>query len=482
MKTKRLSGFFSLCVVFFTISAMAQPEMEWYRLYDGVGWRDGAEDVVVDSNDDIIVAGSSSTALDWSARDWHTIKYDRFGNEIWGATYATDNSDYVRDACLDRDDNVILTGQAPTDAGAWMTVKLAPDGTMLWDSPGIGGAVVIADRNSDLYTVRTEGSYPEVDVLLTKLARSGEALWTQQFDLGGQETVYDMIPGQNDNVCILVESGSGGATDGHYLLVVDPSGNVVATENVERAGLQPRRIAHGAEDSIFVASENPATGGIHVTKHGPLLNMIWESTYVPFDAQYGARVNIAGLAIDSRGQAIVAGTWRRRTYSGFETVRFDAQGNLNWQTRFRYEWYMFASGVAVDSRDNFYVTGATYACYTCGHLRYMTVKYSVGPSTPEEYIEEIIKTIVELPDTAFDPKQSAKNRINALLNKLAVVIRHIENDQHRQAADKLENDIVPKLDGCLGGDPRNDWIVDCAAQQDILGLIEGLLELLQDHF
>jgi hypothetical protein len=68
-----------------------------------------------------------------------------------------------------------------------------------------------------------------------------------------------------------------------------------------------------------------------------------------------------------------------------------------------------------------------------------------------------------------------------LLNKLEAVRKQVQNGAFQGALGKLENDILPKLDGCaLGGSPdSNDWINNCAAQDQVYPLVVGLIAALR---
>jgi hypothetical protein len=75
------------------------------------------------------------------------------------------------------------------------------------------------------------------------------------------------------------------------------------------------------------------------------------------------------------------------------------------------------------------------------------------------------------------------NLQNATTNKVVAVLDQIEQGLFQEALDKLENDLLAKLNGCAeGGAPdRNDWITDCRAQGQVYPLIieaMGLLESL----
>jgi hypothetical protein len=91
--------------------------------------------------------------------------------------------------------------------------------------------------------------------------------------------------------------------------------------------------------------------------------------------------------------------------------------------------------------------------------------------------ESITQAIVNLEDTAFT--NNAAQRKNALSNKLDEIQVLIDQGYYQQALNKLENDIRSKMDGCYGGNPKNDWITDCAAQGQLLALVDDLIAYLQ---
>lgn len=97
--------------------------------------------------------------------------------------------------------------------------------------------------------------------------------------------------------------------------------------------------------------------------------------------------------------------------------------------------------------------------------------------TPQDPIDSIIDSIGNFPDDAF--KSPADARRNALYNKLDAVLIMIEQGLYQDAIDKLQNDIWPKMDGSLGGNPNNDWITDPDAQQELADIINPLVIYLQ---
>lgn len=93
--------------------------------------------------------------------------------------------------------------------------------------------------------------------------------------------------------------------------------------------------------------------------------------------------------------------------------------------------------------------------------------------TAEKSIKGIYDKIQELTDSAF--RNNPEQRKNALTNKLKEVFLNIENKKYEDAANKLRNDIRSKMDGSLGGNPKDDWIIDPIAQKDLAEMIEGLI-------
>jgi hypothetical protein len=92
-------------------------------------------------------------------------------------------------------------------------------------------------------------------------------------------------------------------------------------------------------------------------------------------------------------------------------------------------------------------------------------------------IEAIDDYIQDLPDEIF--RNNPDQRKNALSEKLNEVLDLIETERYQEAIDKLQHDIRVKADGSLGGNPKNDWITDPAAQLELSAMIDDLIAQLQ---
>ena len=99
------------------------------------------------------------------------------------------------------------------------------------------------------------------------------------------------------------------------------------------------------------------------------------------------------------------------------------------------------------------------------------------------HLQTLNNTIQNLPDTAFDKPKLAIQRKNTLYNKLLLdpdsVATFIQSDDLQNASDKLIHDIRGKMDGSIDGEPKNDWIVEPNAQEQLIEIIDNYVATLQ---
>lgn len=73
------------------------------------------------------------------------------------------------------------------------------------------------------------------------------------------------------------------------------------------------------------------------------------------------------------------------------------------------------------------------------------------------------------------------NSKSTLASKLNAVLRQIEEGAYAEALAKLDGDLLQKTDGCArsGAPDSNDWITDCATQQQIYPVVVYAIDLLR---
>jgi len=128
------------------------------------------------------------------------------------------------------------------------------------------------------------------------------------------------------------------------------------------------------------------------------------------------------------------------------------------------------------------IEGLTLSATTYeGQEYYLVIGFKNGGGGEFGIAEKIIKDINDyiqgLPDKAF--KNNPQQRKNALKNKLEEVFIKIENREYQEAIQKLQNDIKAKADGAVGGNPKDDWIINPTTQKDICEMIDDFIVHLQ---
>ncbi|MHB8790481.1 MAG: PKD domain-containing protein [Desulfobulbaceae bacterium] len=94
-----------------------------------------------------------------------------------------------------------------------------------------------------------------------------------------------------------------------------------------------------------------------------------------------------------------------------------------------------------------------------------------------DILQNVIKLINNLDDLSF----KNKNLKNAMTNKIGALLEAIDKGAFDDAISKLENDILDKTNGCQdSGQPdKNDWVTDCASQQQVYPVLSSALDMLK---
>ena len=91
-------------------------------------------------------------------------------------------------------------------------------------------------------------------------------------------------------------------------------------------------------------------------------------------------------------------------------------------------------------------------------------------------LQDLLSTINNLDDGVF----KNKNTVKTLKNKINAILKQVDGGLYQGALGKMVGDILSKTNGCAeGGVPdKNDWIVDCEAQNQVYPLVIKVIELL----
>ena len=192
----------------------------WVRRYNGPDdGHDNAPSLAIDDSGYIYVAGYS---FDLSSHyDFLTMKYNPNGDVVWIKKYVgpLNYEDKATSLAIDNKGNIYVTGSSRNNWGGnddYTTVKYNSNGDMLWvrNYDGTGKSsdeahFVVVDGNGNVIVTgwSNSRSYSNADYVTIKYTSSGDTLWIQRYNSGGNT---DDIP---------------------MSLSVDGSGNVYVTGN-----------------------------------------------------------------------------------------------------------------------------------------------------------------------------------------------------------------------------------------------------------
>jgi uncharacterized delta-60 repeat protein len=149
----------------------------WMVTYGGGGENEGHR-VAVDSEGNIMVTGTSQPYFTYANFwDYHTIKYDHNGKEIWSRTYENGYNNWPMGVAVDSADNVIVTGHSSDGSieTNYYTIIYDKDGNEIatatydsgYDDEAMGvavdseGSIIVTGSSSDgstdnYYTIKYE--------------------------------------------------------------------------------------------------------------------------------------------------------------------------------------------------------------------------------------------------------------------------------------------------------------------------------------
>lgn len=397
---------FKKLLLFFVFSSsvfcFAQVKQEWVARFNGPGNEyDAGKSLAVDMHGNVYVIGASAGV--GTGEDYSTIKYNANGVKQWEARYNGSANDYdePNGIALDRWGNVYVTGMAFENGTGrdYVTIKYNPSGIMQWlarySTPGVDRAKSIAvDDYGNVYITGDGGpglTGSTVDFVTIKYNTYGEQQWLARYDgQGGNEEASALVIDKAGNVYVIGASPAGSDGDDAALAAIK--------YNNKGKQLWVRRY-HGPVASPFNRARAVAvdrSGNVYVTGNSVNSNLDDASDYltIKYDAKgrekWVARYNGPGnsedlpfsIAVDDRQNVYITGASpaeRDGINYDFTTIRYDKYGNEVWVQRYNgpANGDDQASSLALDDEGNIYVTGLSKGVGT-GESDGLTIKYNAA--------------------------------------------------------------------------------------------------------
>jgi uncharacterized delta-60 repeat protein len=386
-----------------TIKYSAAGVPLWTNRYNGLGnTNDQATAVAVDGNGDVVVTGYSTGSTHppypYPFTDYATIKYSSAGLPLWTNRYhGPGNADDGANAVVvDASNNVIVTGYSAgtgyplTD---FTTIKYSGAGIPLWTNRynGPGGSVdqatVVAVDGSNNVIVAgfSVGSGAGRDYATIKYSSAGIPLWTNRYNgpANFDDEVKALAMDSSNNVIVTGFARSGTSPD--YATIKYSSAGVPLWTNLYNGPANGQDWANAvvtdSSNNVIVTgfSDNGGSSWDYATiKYSSAGIPLWTNRY---NGPGNGADDPVAVTVDASGNVIVAG-FSVGSGSGVDylMIKYSSAGVPLWTNRYNGPGNTddYAMTMAQDHSGNIILTG--YAIDSGGAGSFLTVKYICVPS------------------------------------------------------------------------------------------------------
>lgn len=380
------------------VRAQTSPSLAWVARYSGLGV-EVAHAVAVDNAGNVYVAGETDGNQNNTQGSYVIVKYDANGSALWirryngpGGTPRNDR-DYARALVVDPFGNVYVTGVSVGANGSadYATLKYDTQGNLLWvaryDGPDGGAdlasALVVDAGGNVLVTGSSYKIGSSYDYATVKYAPNGDQLWAQIYNgpFGFNDIATDLAVDAGGNVVVTGQSAALTSRYDYATLKYDGNGVILWTARYNGTGNgddYARALAIDGLGNVYVTGESAGPDfyfDYATLKYSPAGAPLWTRRY---DGPGYGNDYAYGIALDSRNNVYVTGeSGGVGTGQDYATLKYDTQGNALWAARYNGPGNRddSAQALAVDGQGNVYVTGLSTGIGT-GFSDYATLKYS----------------------------------------------------------------------------------------------------------
>ena len=351
-------------------SAGASGESYWINLLGGTG-SDIAYDVAIDSSDNIIMVGST-TSDGAGNNDCLIAKYTSSGTLLWDKTLGGSSVDIAYGVAVDSSDNIIMVGYVRLSVFSnpdLLVAKYNTSGTLLW-AKALGGGPedsaqgVSVDSSDNIivvgYTLSDGAGGP--DFLIAKYNTSGTLLWDKTLGGPGSEFAYGVDVDSSDNIVVV----GGGTSDGagnydFFIAKYNSSGTLLWDKTLGGSSAEfGYGVAVDSSDNIVVVgytlSDGAGSNDFLIAKYNSSGTLLWDKTLGGTGSDTANSVSI-----DSFDNIVVVGSTASdgAGSNDFLVTKYNSSGTLLWDKTLGGTGSDTANSVSIDSFDNIVVVGST---------------------------------------------------------------------------------------------------------------------------
>jgi parallel beta-helix repeat protein len=313
---------------------------EWNYTWAPAPWQNEVRGVAVDSNDNVIAAGSYGNGTGSYPLSWNITKWNGNGVLLWNYTYNSGFGNNVPYAvAVGSDDSFVVVGFCGINSSdyGWMIMKFDMSNNELWNvsfSPSSSYAcpnAVAIDKDNNITVVgnyKPSSQSNDYGWAILKLDKNGNQLWNKTYNPSDFADFADGV-------------------------AVDKFGNTVV---------------------VGACSTSSSHRYWNVTKFdgdgGSLWNFTWD--FSPYFNQP------SDVAVDHNDNIIVVGSDQSQgqNTSEWRIIKLDENGSLLWDYQDHISpWYDTPHAVAVDSDNNITVVGVYSTAYAAYAWRIRKIGY-----------------------------------------------------------------------------------------------------------
>lgn len=305
---------------------------------------------------DIYVIGYNGSS---SANDVILIKYNNNGEQQWNVTWDNGNSEFGMDVAIDSQGDIYVVGSNGTSTFDLLLLKFNKSGDFEWKRTWVGGTInegwgITIDSNDNIYITgnTNTGVY---DLVLLKYNKTGHLQWESIFNGPDYQLGRDIVLDSNNNIYVIGTNGTG--PDFNLLLVkFDNLGNHLWNRTWGGIGSdQGSAVAVDSKNNVYITGFTQSYGAVQkdivLVKYDTNGNWQWNQTW-------GTTGNDEsnGIAVDSADNIYLGG---HTEYSNVTILKYNSLGDLLWNKTWEEDptYQYWCHDLIIDSLDKIYITG-----------------------------------------------------------------------------------------------------------------------------